>query len=148
MGTVYLIAKTEMWGHPLANPCQQIDKRPAEKRQHNGVALAIAIVLMPFAAVMSESLASDRNDPHQSPIWIKAGHILCFSAPGTSVPHTIFGTKTCPISLSESVVQPLPSSPLRAHVLGETPKRWSTGMSNQFRWLCQSPDWFIPVAQN
>ena len=45
---------------------------------------------------MSSSLASDLNDPHQSPIWIKAGTFLGIPALGTSVPHTIFGTKPCP----------------------------------------------------
>ena len=71
---------------------------------------------------MSQSLASDSNDPHQSPIWIKAEHVLCIAAPGTDVPHTIFGSRPCPITLTESVVQLSLPSPYLAHSLGETQK--------------------------
>ena len=89
----------------------------------NGIArLSVPIVFTHLAPVMSQSLASGQNDPHQSPIWIKAEHVLCFSTLGTCVPHTIFGTKPCPIGITESVVQPSLSSPEIAHGLGETLK--------------------------
>ena len=71
---------------------------------------------------MSQSLASDQHAPHQSPIWIKAKHVLCISAPGTDVPHIIFGSRRCPIMFTESVVQLSLSSPCLAHGLGETQK--------------------------
>ena len=56
------------------------------------------IVLIVIAPRYVDSLVSE-NDPHQSPIWIKAEYILCLSAPGTLVPLTIIGAKPCPKSI-------------------------------------------------
>jgi len=69
---------------------------------------------------MSSSLASDQNDPHQSPIWIKAKPIIAVQPmvprhpTQSSVPNRVQNT------ITESMVQPRLSRPSTAHGLGET----------------------------
>jgi len=45
---------------------------------------------------MSQSSVSMQNASYQSPIWIKV-ESFGTPTPGAQAPHTIFGTKPCPI---------------------------------------------------
>ena len=81
---------------PSVSSSMDCSNHSTMKTQHTF--LLIPIVLTVITPVMSIYVVSE-NDPHQSPIWIKAEHILCLSAPGTLVPLTIIGAKPCPKSV-------------------------------------------------
>ena len=86
--------------------------------------------------------------PHQSPIWIKAGPFPGIPALGTSVPHTIFGAKPCPIMSSQNLWLSLGCpDPIQLTVWAKRKQRWSAEISNQTLWLCQTPYWLISAAQ-